>query len=240
MNILITGGASGLGEAITRKLAKCKENTIYFTYSRSVENANIIIADCPNTIALKCDFNNLNDVQVICKMVHDMDIDILINNAYQGKFLQTYFHKTKSEDFKTAFDVNIVPTLSITQSALLCFRKKRSGKIITILTSALLNNPPIGASVYVANKAYIEQMSKVWAVENSKFNITSNSISPSFMLTGMTDKMDERLVEQIIEKHPLKKLLTIDEVAKTVEFLTTASQHINGINIVMNAAETIK
>jgi NAD(P)-dependent dehydrogenase (short-subunit alcohol dehydrogenase family) len=239
MNILITGGASGLGEAITRKLAENKENTVYFTYSRSEEKANRLVSEFSNTRSIKCDFSNTIEIQYICDQLKELDLDVLINNAYQGKFIQTYFHKTNSEDFKNDFEENIIPTLSITQAAILAFRKKKRGKIITILSAALLNNPPIGASIYVANKAYIEQMTKVWASENSKFNITSNSISPSFMLTGMTNEMDERIVEQIIEKHPLKKLLTKEEVANTVEFLTKASQHINGVNIVMNAAESI-
>ncbi len=239
MNILITGGASGLGEAITRKLAEDKGNTIYFTYSRSEEKANRLVSEFSNTRQVKCDFSNLKEIQNVCELINEIDIDVLINNAYQGKFIQTYFHKTNSEDFNSDFQENIIPTLSITQAAILAFRKKKAGKIITILSAALINNPPIGASIYVANKAYIEQMTKVWASENMKFNITSNSISPSFMLTGMTNEMDERIVEQIIDKHPLKKLLTKEEVANTVEFLAKASQHINGVNIVMNAAETI-
>lgn len=78
--------------------------------------------------------------------------------------------------------------------------------------------PPIGSSTYIANKAYLEKLTKVWAIENSKFNITSNSISPSFMQTKLTSEIDERIIEQIISNHPLKKLLTVDEVAETVLF----------------------
>jgi NAD(P)-dependent dehydrogenase (short-subunit alcohol dehydrogenase family) len=140
----------------------------------------------------------------------------------------------------TDFKNNLIPVIEITQEILNNFRKKKSGKIITVLSSALIDLPPIGSSVYVANKAYLEKLTKVWAAENVKYNITSNSISPSFMQTKLTSEVDERIIEQMLDNHPLKKLLTVEEVAETVLFLTNASSHINGIDIVMNSGASIK
>jgi NAD(P)-dependent dehydrogenase (short-subunit alcohol dehydrogenase family) len=131
-------------------------------------------------------------------------------------------------------------TIQITQEAIKHFRKRKSGKIITILSSYLANIPPSGLAVYVANKAYLAKLTQVWASENAKFNIVSNSVSPSFMLTGMTAETDERVVEQLISEHPLKKLLTVQEVAETVAFLVKDSGHINGVDIVMNAGVNLK
>ena len=133
-----------------------------------------------------------------------------------------------------------MPTISITQAAIGVFRKKKFGKIITILTSALTNTPPIGSSVYIANKAYLQQLTKVWANENIKFNITSNSVSPAFMLTKLTNSTDERIVEQITNNHPLKQLLTTDEVADSVIFLVNSTQQLNGIDLLINAGLNIK
>jgi len=235
MNILITGGASGLGEAITRKLAQDPNNIIYFTFSKSGENAKRIKSALTNTIPIKCDFGNTIELKSLTDSIKQLDIDVLINNAYNGEFLKSYFHKVPSGDFLNDFKENIISVIEITQAAILCFRSKKKGKIITILTSALLNTPPIGSAVYVANKAYLEKLTKVWASENAKFNISSNSVSPSFMQTNLTSGMDERVVEQIKENHPLKNLLTVDEVAETVSFLVNASNQINGIDIIMNA-----
>jgi NAD(P)-dependent dehydrogenase (short-subunit alcohol dehydrogenase family) len=239
MNILITGGASGLGEAITRKLAKNKENTIYFTYSKSDEKARKLTSKLTNTISVKCDFKNEEDLERLLSDIPKFNLDVLVNNAYTGSFLTTYFHKIDLINFENEFLNDVIPTIRITQSVISEFRKKKSGKIITVLTSALLNTPPIGSSIYLANKSCLEEMTKVWAIENGRFNITSNSISPSMMETGITQSIDERIIDQLKGNHPLKRFVSTDEVADSIDYLTTVSTHMNGVNIVINSAVNI-
>lgn len=240
MNVLIIGGASGLGESITKKFAQSSAGIVYFTYSRSNGNARNIESAFSNTRAIKCDFKNLDDVQNLVKTIAELDIQVLVNNAYTGSFIKSYFHKTDPADFLISFQDNIIPTISITQAAINNFRKKKQGKIITVLTSALIDNPPIGSSVYISGKAYLEQLTKVWATENIKYNITSNSVSPAFMQTGFTSDMDERLVEQMKENHPLKKILTTEEVADALFLMSTLSSQMNGVNIVLNSGVNIR
>jgi len=240
MNILITGGASGLGKAITETLAENKNNTVYFTYSKSEEKAKKISANFENTISIKCDFSEPTELLSLQEQIKEMDLDVLINNAYCGKINQMHFHKSPPIDFLTNFKDNIIPTITITQEVIKLFRKKKNGKIITILSSGLINVPPTGMSSYIANKAYLEKLTKVWANENSSFNITSNSISPSFMKAALTDDFDERIVEQMTLSHPNKKLITPKEVAETVLFLSNASNHINGVDLLMNAGVNIR
>lgn len=240
MNILITGGASGLGEAITRILAKDLNNRVYFTFKNSEANAKKIELEFPNAISIPCDFGDTVALKLFTDKIIQFDLDVLIHNAYNGVFLKSHFHKISPADFLSDFKENILPVIEITQAALSGFRNKKKGKIITVLTAALVSAPPIGSSVYVANKAYLEELTKVWANENAKFNITSNSVSPSFMQTSLTATFDDRMLDQMIESHPLKKLLTVEEVAETVHFLVHASKQINGINILLNAGATIK
>ncbi|GAP71794.1 3-oxoacyl-[acyl-carrier protein] reductase [Candidatus Symbiothrix dinenymphae] len=240
MNILVTGGSSGLGKAITQKLAEDKGNRVYFTYHKSVGSAKEISSRCANSIGIKCDFCNKDDVKSLVSQIAEMHLEVLVNNAYSGAFLKGHFHKVSSSDFLAEFEKNLIPTIEIAQAAISLFRKKRQGKIITVLTAALLDIPPVGASMYVANKAYLEKLTKVWASENAKYNISSNSVSPSFMQTALTSDTDERIIEQMLNEHPLKRLLTVEEVAETVLFLTKASPQLNGVDIVMNAAMNIE
>lgn len=235
MNILVTGGASGLGEAITIKLASDPLNRVYFTYNNAAENALKLTGQYQNVHSLKCNFRSKDDLGKVKQKMSEMDIDVLINNAYTGEAISGYFHKTADEVFEKDFANNVLPTIALTQEAITLFRKKKQGKIITVLTSFLINTPPIGASVYVANKAYLASMVKSWAVENAKFNITSNAVSPSFMQTSFTKDTDERIIEQLIASHPLKKLLTVSEVADVISFMCNSTNHMNGENIVLNA-----
>ena len=238
MNILITGGASGLGASIVEALAADTGNTVYFTYATSATEAHALEAALQNTKAIHCDFTDTDSIETLLKQLPELDIDILVNNAYTG--IQTdHFYKTEPYSFQKSFEQNVVPTLQITQAAIKIFRKKKYGKIINIISSYVINKPPAGLSVYVANKAYLLSMSKSWANEYIRFNITSNSISPSFMLTNLTAGTDERILEQMKENHPLSTLLTTGEVADAVLFFARASQQINGANLVINAGSDL-
>ena len=239
MNILITGGASGLGEAITRKLALQHDNNVFFTFCSSRDNAFIIEKEFPNTHGIHCNFLNSSEIDSILKLFDSMRIDILVNNAYTTTISQDYFHKVDRSLFLKNFESNLLPIITISQKAISSFRKQKFGKIINILSSAIIGIPPKGWSEYTASKAYLASLSKSWADENARFNITSNSISPSFMMTAMNSGCDVRIVEDLKERNPNKKLLTIQEVADSVFFLTNCSQQINGTNLIMNSGADI-
>lgn len=240
MNILVTGGASGLGAAITKLFATDTNNEVAFTYNSSADEALKIEKKFKNAFGIKCDFTNEQQVRALTDNMNKLDLDVIINNAYSGNIETTYFHKTEPENFLIDFEKNLLPVIKINQAAIKLFRKKKSGKIITILSSYLENVPPMGMSVYVANKAYLKQLTKVWASENAKFNITSNSVSPSFMKTGLTSNVDERIMEQLAVANPQKALLKTDEVAQVVVNMASATQHLNGVDIVINAGVNMR
>jgi NAD(P)-dependent dehydrogenase (short-subunit alcohol dehydrogenase family) len=238
MNVLITGGASGLGQAITRKTAAAETNRVYFTYNTSHAAASAIEKEFPNTTGLKCDFSSASELENLLARMPGMGLDVVVHNAISG-MVKKHFHKIDPDVFRESFSCNIMPIIRITQQALTLFRKKKFGKIISILTAAIVNRPPTGWSEYVANKAYLLSLNKSWAVENASFNITANCISPSFMQTAFTRDMDERIAEEMISNHPLKRLLTPEEVADAVIFFMGAPQHINGTNLIINAAADV-
>ncbi len=203
-----------------------------------MEEARRIEREFPCTIGIACDFTDQNSVDTLLAKMLEMDLDILINNALTGMKVK-HFHQIDFNDVLESFSENVLPTLRITKQAILLFRKKKNGRIITILTSYLANFPPVGLSEYVANKAYLLSLSRSWAGENARHNITSNCVSPSMMQTALISNLDERQIEDIANSSPLKCLVTTNEVADTVFFLATASRHINGVNILINGGVNV-
>lgn len=238
MHVLITGGASGLGHAITQRFASAGNYKIYFTFNKASEKAAQIERELPCTEGIACDFTNQKSLDNLLGRMSEMDLDILVNNALTGMRTK-HFHQSDPADFLASFSDNVLPTLRITQQAIKEFRKKKCGRIITVLTSYLANCPPVGLSEYVANKAYLLSLSRSWAVENARFNITSNCISPAMMQTALTNSLDERQIEDIKNSIPLKRLLTTEEVADAIFFLAQASQQINGANLLVNGGVNV-
>ena len=112
--------------------------------------------------------------------------------------------------------------------------KNKSGKIINI-TSIVGHTGNLGQSNYTASKAGIVAMSKSLALEYAKKNININCISPGFIKTAMTEKIDDKYKEAIISKIPSARLGEPQDVANAVLFLASnQSNYINGETIHVN------
>ena len=236
MNILITGGTSGLGKATVELLVK-DGHQVYFSYLATEEFTAVakeMETAYPNVKAVPLNFCETESVDAFCEQLKTWNIDVLVNCTYVGKPQTTYFHKIAPEDMLRSFEMNIIPTVKITQAALEGMKKGRFGKIINIITEAVIGLPPMGYTIYAANKAYLMELSDVMNKEYTRYNITSNCILPAYMQTKFAE-VDERILEQMQQEHPLKKLLTVEEVAQTIKFFVDASQQVNGVKLPINA-----
>lgn len=240
MNILITGGNSGLGKATVELLAQ-ENHTVYFSYLPNEQctlEANELVKANNLLTAIPLNFCEEDSVDSFCERIKSFDIDVLVNCAYAGKAQGTHFYKTPAEDFISAFQNNVIPTIKITQACLAGMRKRKFGKIINIITSYVMDAPPTGFSVYTSTKAYLRQISKSISKEFARFNITSNCLLPEYMNTNF-GKVEDFQLEQMIAAHPLKKLLRPEEVAQIINHLVNSSQQLNGVDIPINAAQHI-
>jgi 3-oxoacyl-[acyl-carrier protein] reductase len=238
MRIFITGGSSGLGKAIVEMLSLEKKNKIFFTYCKSFVSAEKIEKTLENVEKIHLDFSNEKSISNLLKRIPDLNCDVLVNNAYSS-YEYLHFRKIDYRKIDKSFRVNVMPTLRISQAMINLFISKKFGKVINILSSYLVSNPPLGLSEYVANKAYLLSMNKSWATEYASLNITSNAVSPSIMRNNFTKDIDERILEIAEKKHPFKKFLLEKEVCDTIKFIIESPQHLNGQNIILNAAENL-
>ena len=131
-------------------------------------------------------------------------------------------------------DINLTSTFLLSKFGVKKMLKNKSGKIINI-TSVVGHTGNLGQVNYTASKAGIVAMSKSLAIEYAKKNININCISPGFIQTKMTEKIDPKFKETIISKIPSARLGDPQDIANAVLFLASSqSDYINGETLHVN------
>lgn len=202
MNILVTGGASGFGNFIVKKLAKNKSLFIYFTYNKSYESAIKLEKEYDNVKSIKLDFTEKEEVNLFLKKISTLNLTVLVNNAITSLNVKK-FHMHQEIELLNSFHNNVLVPIMISKVCLLKFKHQKFGRIINILSETLfLKIPPKGFSEYNSNKAYLEAMSKSWKSEYSNFGIDILNIYPSMMKTNLILKnFDIRFIDEIAKKN---------------------------------------
>ena len=159
-------------------------------------------------------------------------LDILVNNA--GINLDNLSIRLTEENWKKVLDVNLTSTFMMCKYAIKKMLKKKYGKIINI-TSIVGHTGNLGQSNYAASKAGIVAFSKSLAIEYARKNININCVSPGFIKTDMTDKINEDFKKSLISKIPSGNLGTGEDVSNCVAFLASdLASYINGETVHIN------
>ena len=159
-------------------------------------------------------------------------LDCIVNNA--GITQDNLAIRMSSEEWKKVIDINLTSTFFMSKFAIKKMLKNKKGKIINI-TSVVGHTGNFGQANYTASKAGIVAMSKSLAIEYAKKNININCISPGFIKTAMTEKIDEKFKEAIISKIPTARLGEPEDIANAVLFLASKqSDYVNGETLHVN------
>ena len=232
-NIIVTGASGGIGNSIIEKLNDCGANVLASgTKSEKLEE---LKSKFKNIKTLKFDISQSQKIEEFIEKATEKlgeSLDCLINNA--GITSDNLAIRMSLDEWKKVIDINLTSTFLLSKYAIKKMLKKKSGKIINI-TSVVCHTGNLGQSNYVASKAGIVAMSKSLAIEYAKKNININCISPGFIKTAMTDKLDEKFKEIIISKIPSAKLGEPEDIANAVLFLASnQSDYINGETLHVN------
>ena len=232
-NIIVTGATGGIGNSIIKKLYDAGAN-ILATGTKN-EKLEELKKKFKNIKVLKFDVSQINDLE---NFIEDATkqlegkLDCLVNNA--GITQDNLAIRMSIEEWKKVIDVNLTSTFLISKFAIKKMLKNKKGKIINI-TSVVGHTGNLGQANYTASKAGIIAMSKSLAIEYAKKNINVNCISPGFIKTVMTDKIEEKFKEVIISKIPSARLGEPEDVANAVIFLASShSDYINGETLHVN------
>jgi 3-oxoacyl-[acyl-carrier protein] reductase len=160
-------------------------------------------------------------------------LDILVANA--GVTKDNLFVQLRDEDWDQVIAVNLSATFRLTRAAVRGMMRRRFGRVIAI-TSVVGTTGNPGQANYVAAKAGITGMIKAIAQEYAKRSVTANCVAPGFIVTPMTDKLNDKQREGILARIPAGRAGAVDEVAAAVAFLASAEAgyvtgqtlHVNG------------
>ena len=232
-NIIVTGASGGIGNAIIKKLSERGANIL--ASGTRIEKLEELKKNFEGLKILKFDISQSDKIEEFIENATNElggSLDGIVNNA--GITQDNLAIRMSLDEWQKVININLTSTFLMSKFAIKKMLKNKSGKIVNI-TSVVGHTGNLGQVNYTASKAGIVAMSKSLAIEYAKKNINVNCISPGFIQTAMTDKIDEKFKEIIISKIPSARLGQPEDIANAVLFLSSdQSDYINGETLHVN------
>jgi 3-oxoacyl-[acyl-carrier protein] reductase len=232
-NIIVTGASGGIGNSIVKRLSEAGANIL--ASGTRLEKLEELKNEFEKIKILKFDISQSDKIEeFIENATKDLggSLDGIVNNA--GITQDNLAIRMGLEEWQKVININLTSTFLMSKFAIKKMLKNKSGKIVNI-TSVVGHTGNLGQANYTASKAGIVAMSKSLAIEYAKKNINVNCVSPGFIKTAMTDKIDDKFKEVIVSKIPSARLGEPDDIANAVLFLSSnQSNYINGETLHVN------
>jgi 3-oxoacyl-[acyl-carrier protein] reductase len=234
-NALITGATGPIGSSIVRVLHG-QGATVAISGTRR-EVLDRLAADLggDRVHILPCNLADSAETEALVPRAEEVmgQLDVLVANA--GVTKDNLFVQLRDEDWDQVIAINLSATFRLARAAVRGMMRRRFGRVIAI-TSVVGSTGNPGQANYVAAKAGITGMIKAIAQEYAKRSVTANCVAPGFIITPMTDKLNDKQRETIMAKIPASRAGTVEEVAAAVAFLasneasyvTGQTLHVNG------------
>tara|TARA_B100000989_G_scaffold233943_1_gene180768 strand:- start:13535 stop:14272 length:738 start_codon:yes stop_codon:yes gene_type:complete len=231
--VIITGATGGIGNAITKVFDN--QGAFILATGTNEEKLNLLKKDFNNIITKKFDISKHDSIENFINESSD-DLkggpDILINNA--GITKDNLSLRMNIKEWSEVINLNLTSTFLLCKFALKKMIKNKNGKIVNI-TSIVGHTGNVGQANYAASKSGIVGFSKSLALEYAKKNININCVSPGFIQTNMTDKIDDKFKELLVSKIPSNRLGNPEDVANVVAFLSSdLANYVTGETIHVN------
>lgn len=225
---LITGGANGIGKVTALKFL---QEGAKVAISDVNEEAGVeAVEELQNHGEIKFYRSDVSNEYEVRTMVEEIiidfgRIDILVNNA--GITMDGFLTKMETEAWEKVIDVNLTGVYQCTKAVVPSMMARGSGVILNA-SSVVGVYGNIGQTNYAATKAGVIGMTKSWAKEFGPKGIRVNAVAPGFIVTDMTAKVPEKILDMMKEKTPLKRLGNPEDIASA--YLYLASDEANYVN----------
>ena len=217
--VLVTGGSKGIGHGIAVRLAKAGHR-VAATYRSG---------DVPgDVLGVQCDLTEPAQVEAAFAQVESSlgNVEVLVANA--GITRDTLLMRMSDDDWDQVLATNLTGAFRVARRAARAMIRGRFGRIVFI-SSVVGMMGSAGQVNYAASKSGLVGMARSLARELGSRGVTANVVAPGFIETDMTAALGEDLVKKYAEQIPLGRLGSVDDVAGTVEFLTSdAASYITG------------
>lgn len=218
---LITGGANGIGLATAERFAQEGAKIILWDVAdKGIEVTEKLKEEGYEITFRKVSVTDEDEVQRAVKEAVELlgRIDILINNA--GITRDRTLLKMTKQDWDDVISVNLTGVFHCTQAVAPIMKSQNYGRIVSASSNVAIRGN-FGQTNYVATKSAIIGMTKVWALELGRYNITVNCIAPGFITTAMTEVMPEEIKKQSIAQIPLGKWGKPEDIANGYLYLAS-------------------
>ncbi|MGH9755686.1 MAG: SDR family NAD(P)-dependent oxidoreductase [Blastocatellia bacterium] len=216
---VITGGASGIGLAIAKKLRSEGASMALIDLNQSALQSAPMPA---GENAYICDVTNEDQVRSVVDQIAERfgRIDILVNSAGVTGKTNIKSHEVELNDFRFVFDVNVVGSFLTSRAVLPHMLKRNYGRILHI-ASISGKEGNAGMLAYSASKAAVIGMAKVQGKEYAETGITINALAPAVIRTAMVEALPEEQVKYMTDKIPMKRCGTLEEIARLAAFIVS-------------------
>ena len=219
---IVTGATRGIGRAIALELAR-RGASVAFNYAQSAEAAaglkDEIAALGVGVLATQCDVANTESAAEMVKQVKSElgRVDLLVNNA--GITRDNLILRMKEEDWDAVLDTNLKGAWNFSRAALRHMLKNESGGSILNISSISGVVGMGGQSNYSASKAGLIGLTKALAKEVASRNVSVNALALGLVATDMSQALDEKYREKLLEQIPMRRYAEPGEVARIACFL---------------------
>lgn len=220
---IVTGGARGIGRAVSECLA-ARGAHVVVNYSSNeaaaVETVNAILAAGGKAEALRFDVSDSAAVDAAFSSIVEKHgkLDILVSNA--GISIDQLLLRVKPEEVEKTFSTNVFGAIWSAKSAIRPMMRARKGRIV-LLSSVVGESGNAGQSVYAASKAALIGFMKSVAREYASRGVTVNTVAPGFIDTDMTSSLPEQAKTAALSQTPLGRFGTTSDIAAAVLYLVS-------------------
>jgi 3-oxoacyl-[acyl-carrier protein] reductase len=221
---LVTGASRGIGRGIAKELGEHGADVVV-NYRSSEGEAHAVCDhiedECDGrALPAQADVADMDDVEAMAEAVREEwgSIDVLVNNA--GITVDKKFEQMTREDWERVVHVNLGGVFNCTKACFEDLCEADEGRLINI-SSVVGQQGNYGQANYATTKAGLFGFTRTLALEMASTGSTANCVAPGFVKTDMLETVPERVKERILDRIPLNRFATVDDVAGIVRFVAS-------------------